>query len=142
MANAIEEALNRANADQRAHAMQTIQEARRVIQNAELEAANLPSGDAAATIARQEQIIEEAKRSIPTETMVHVDEIGPPMNTPAANDNFKSDVVELSPDTKDKIEAIQQGEGNNYLNQNAVDRAMNREPQAYEEPEQQRAMER
>ena len=141
MANAVEEALNRANADQRAHAMQVIEEARRNIQTADLQMANAPSGDAKAIIARNEQIIEDAKRSIPVETMQSVDEISPPLNTPPMHGQSNSNVIELHPDMHSDIESVQQSGGNNYLNENAVDRALARpaqESQNYEE--QQRAM--
>ncbi len=141
MANSVEDALSRASAEQRERAMQTIEEARRNIQSTTMQPGDM-SSMSATSIAHNAQVIEDAKRTIPFETMQHVDEIGPPMNTPAANDNYQSNVIEIDPNTQSKIEQIQQGEGNNYLSGNAVDRAMARQPQEYDRGDQQRAMER
>jgi len=147
MANAVEDALNRGSAEQRERAMQTIEEARRNIQMNNVQMGDI-SSTSAANVAHQAQVIEDAKRTIPFETMQHVDTVSPPMNTPPVNASqtqgqMNSNVIELHPDTKNTIESIEQGEGNNYLNQNAVDRALARQAQetpVYEEPQQQRAM--
>jgi hypothetical protein len=142
MANSVEDALNRASAEQRDRAMQIIEEARQNINTASLQKGNFPSSDADATIARNEQIIEEAKRTIPVETMQHVETVSPPMNTPPMQGQSNSNVIELHPDVRSDIESIEQSGGNNYLNQNAVDRALARQGQENPqyEPEQQRAM--
>ncbi|EHQ29758.1 hypothetical protein [Mucilaginibacter paludis] len=134
MANAVEDALNRASAEQRERAMATIGEARRNILNADIQMAYSPSGDAATIKARNEQIIEEAQRSIPAETMQSVDSVSPPMNTPPMHGMVNTEPIALNPEFKSTIESIEQGGGNNYLNPNAVDRAMAR--QAYEAPQQ------
>lgn len=129
MPNAVEDALNRMNADQRAQADQTIEDARRKIQSAEMQMGNAPSGDIAATIAQNEQIIAEAQRSIPAETMQSVDSISPPMNTPPMHGMVNSTQIEVNSTFKSQIESIEQSGGNNYLNTNAVDRALAREGQ-------------
>ena len=129
MANAVEDALNRMNADQRAQVNQTIEEARRNIQTAELQAAHSPSSDAATIIARNQQVIDEARRSIPIETMKSVDEVSSPMTTPPMHGNINPEPIELHPDMQADIESVQQTGGNNYLNENAVDRAMARPSQ-------------
>jgi hypothetical protein len=147
MANAVEDALNRATPEQREKAMQTIEEARRNIQMNNVQMGDISSTEAA-NVAHNAQVIEDAKRTIPFETMQHVDTVSPPMNTPPMNapamhGQMNSNVIELHPDTKNTIESIEQGEGNNYLNQNAVDRALARQAQEMppiNEPQQQRAM--
>ena len=123
MANAIEEALNRASEEQRAKAQQVIAEARRNIQLVSMRD-DIPPSE---ITARQTEIIEEAKRNIPFETMQDVDSISPPLPTPSINANYNSTVVNLHADTQQTIESIEQGEGNNYLRENAVDRAMARQ---------------
>ncbi|RKR84194.1 hypothetical protein BDD43_4421 [Mucilaginibacter gracilis] len=142
MANAVEDALNRANAEQRERAMATIEEARRNILNADIQMANSPSGDFAVIKSRNEQIIDEAQRSIPVETMQSVDSVSAPMNTPPMHGIVNSEPVELNPTFRSTIESIEQGSGNNYLNQNAVDRAMTRTPQESQSHDQQQSMER
>ena len=124
MANAVEEALNRANPEQRAKAQQVIEEARRNIKLVSMRD-DIPPSEIAA---EQKQIIEEAKRNIPFETMQEVDEISPPLPTPSTKE-VNPKVVQLHPDTIENIEAIERSGGNNYLRENAVDRAMDRQPQ-------------
>jgi hypothetical protein len=79
MANAIEDALNRASAEQQAKNNQVIEEARRYIQLVSVRDDITPTDPAARNI----QAIEEAKRTILFETMQDVDSIDPPLNTPA-----------------------------------------------------------
>ncbi len=139
MANAVENALNRASEVQRARAQQAIEEARANIKLVSMQPGDVtPSG--ASSIAHHAQVIEEAKRTIPFETMQHVDEIGPPLNTPSANGQYTSKVVELHPNVQSTIENIEQGEGNNYLRENAVDRAMARPSQDIQRDDQQQAL--
>lgn len=128
MANAVEDALNRASAEQRERAMATIEEARRNIQTTNMQMGDISSTDAA-SVARNAQIIEEAKRNIPFETMQHVDTVSPPLNTPPMHGRSNSNVIELHPDMQADIQAVEQSGGNNYLNQNAVDRALARQSQ-------------
>ncbi|MBE2288942.1 MAG: hypothetical protein IAE95_05265 [Chitinophagaceae bacterium] len=139
MANAVENALNRASDEQRARAQQAIEEAR-----ANIKLVSMQPGDVTASgansIAHNAQVIEEAKRNIPFETMQHVDEIGPPLTTPSANGQYTSKVVELHPNVQSTIENIEQGEGNNYLRENAVDRAMTRPSQDIQRDDQQQAL--
>lgn len=140
MANAIEAALNRASEEQRAKAQQVIEEARRNIKLVSMRDDITPDE----SIAKQKEIIEEAKRNIPVETMQDVDTISPPLPTSNDKANYNSKVVQLHPQTQETIERIEQGEGNNYLRENAVDRAMERQAQETHEREQQQqqAMER
>lgn len=126
MSNAVENALNRASEEQRARAQQVIEEARQNIRLVSVQQMNDMSPSGADTIARNAQIIEEAKRTIPTETMKEVDSIGSPLTTPSTQGNYNATVVELHPNVQSTIENIEQGEGNNYLRENAVDRAMER----------------
>jgi len=136
MANAVEEALNRAGAEQRAKAQQVIEEARRNIKLVSVRDDITPTE----SVAKQTEIIEEARRNIPFETMQDVDSISAPLPTPAYNGNYNSKVVELHPQTQDTIERIEQGEGNNYLRENAMDRAMQRQAQEPPQTEQQQAL--
>ncbi len=140
MANAVEDVLNRASEQQRTKAQQVIEEARRNIKLVSMRDDITPSE----SVAKQREIIEEAKRNIPFETMQDVEEITPPLPTPNNKAAYTSKVVSLHPDTKDTIERIEQGEGNNYLRENAVDRAMQRQEQQtpQQEPEQQQAISR
>ncbi|MGY3213942.1 hypothetical protein [Mucilaginibacter sp. HD30] len=130
MANAVEDALNRAKADQKEKAMQTIDEAQRNINSASFQMGNFQSPEAADIISRNEQIIAEARRSIPFETMQSVDSVSPPMTTPPTHGVVNAEPIELNSNFKSNIENIEQGSGNNYLNQNAVDRANARQEQA------------
>lgn len=136
MANAVEEALNRASEEKRAKAQQVIDEARRNIKLVSMRD-DIPPSE---ITAQQAQIIEEAKRNIPFETMQEVDEISPPLPTPSTLGNYNSTVINLHPDTQANIESIEQGDGNNYLRENAVDRAIARqsqETQAWDQQQQQ-----
>lgn len=137
--NAVEAALNRASEEQRAKAQQVIEEARRNIKLVSMRD-DIPPSEIAA---QQTQIIEEAKRNIPFETMQEVDEISPPLPTPSTKEADPK-VVQLHPQTQETIERIEQGEGNNYLRENAVDRAVERQsqetPPLEQQQEQQRAM--
>lgn len=136
MANAIEEALNRASQEQRERAQQVIAEARRNIKLVSMRD-DIPQSE---IIAQQTQIIEEAKRNIPFETMMDVDSIAPPLPTPSMKE-ANPNVIHLNANFQSTIESIQQGEGNNYLQDNAVDRAMNRESlDIQQEQERQQAM--
>ena len=128
MANAVEEALNRGSEEQKARAHKVIEEARRNIQLVSVRDDITPTE--ADTVARQAKIIEEAKQKIPFETMRDVDEISAPLPTPNNKAAYTSKVVELHPDTAANIEAIEQGGGNNYLRENAVDRALARQKEA------------
>ncbi len=136
MANAIEDALNRASPEQKERNKQVIEEARRniklvsMLQMEDITPANADS------VARQAQIIEEAKRNIPFDTMQEVDSISPPLNTPSTKE-ANSKVIQIHSDVEAKIESVQQGEGNNYLRENAVDRAMQRQTQESPASEQQ-----
>jgi hypothetical protein len=132
MANAVEEALNRAK---RAEIDKTIGNAQREIDSAKMQMGNDPNSNMAATIAQNEQIIAEARHSIPFESMQSVDSISPPMNTPAAHGLSNPEPVNLNPTFQMHIEKIQQGPGNNYLNENAVDRAMDQQSQAAQQIE-------
>jgi len=123
--NAVEAALNRASEEQRLRAQQVIEEARQNIRLVSVRE-NITSTEADSA-ARNAQVIEEAKRNIPFETMKDVDSIGPPLDTPSATGNYNSRVVELHPNIQSTIENIEQGDGNNYLRENAMDRAMNRQ---------------
>lgn len=140
MANAVENALNRASAEQREKAQQIIEEARRNIKLVSMRDDVTPSdGDA---ITKNAQAIEEAKRAIPFETMQDVDSISAPLPTPAQHGNYNSKVVELHPDTQATIEQIEQGAGNNYLRENAVDRAIDKPAQEIQQLEQQQGYSR
>jgi predicted ribosome quality control (RQC) complex YloA/Tae2 family protein len=136
MANAIEDALDRASAEQQAKAQQVIEEARRNIKLVSVRD-DITTTDAD-SIAKNAQAIEEAKRAIPFETMKDVESIDPPLDTPAPRGYYNSTVVELHSNTQTNIEQIEQGEGNNYLRENAVDRAMARPAQEVdrEQPQQ------
>lgn len=138
MANAVEDALNRASAAQRAKAQQVIEEARRNIKLVSMRDDITPSE----SVTKQREIIEEAKRNIPSETMQDVEEITPPMPTPNNKAAYTTKVVELHPQTQDTIERIEQGEGNNYLRENAVDRTLQRQQQEIppNEPQQEQAL--
>lgn len=140
MGNAVEDALNRASAEQRARAYQAIEEARRNIRLVSVRDDITPSDTD--TIAKNAKTIEEAKQAIPYDTMKDVDEVTPPPPTPTQNEHADSKVVDLHPDTQETIEQIEQGDGNNYLRENAVDRAMERQSQEVPPHEQQQVMER
>lgn len=135
MANAIEGALNRASAEQREKAQQVIEEARRNITLVSMRDDITPTD--ADSISRNAQIIEEAKRNIPFETMQDINTVSPPLPTPSNTANYHSKIVGLHPHTQATIEHIEQGDGNNYLRENAVDRAMARQPQEVQGWEQQ-----
>lgn len=135
MANAIEDALNRASAEQRERALAAIEEARRNIKLVSVRD-DITPGEAD-SISRHAHTIEEAKRVIPFETMKDVDSIDPPMNTPPlARSHYNSTVVEINQSTQSNIEYIEQNGGNNYLRENAVDRAMARPPQEIQQEQQ------
>lgn len=138
MANAIEEALNRASAEQREKALQAIEEARRNIKLVSVQQEITPTD--ADAISKNAQIIEEAKRHIPFDTMKDVDSIDPPLNTPSARGYYNSTVVEIHPDTQSNIESIEQSGGNNYLRENAVDRAIARPTQEIQPEQKQQAL--
>ncbi len=138
MANAVEEALNRASSEQQARNQQVIDEARRNIKLVSVRDDITPS--AADSAARNAQTIEEAKRAIPFETMKDVDHVSPPLPTPSNRGYYNSTVIELHSQTQSNIEQIEQGEGNNYLRENAVDRALSRPSQQQERDEQQHVM--
>lgn len=141
MSNAVENALSRASDEQRARAQQVIEEARSNIKLVSMQPGDVtPAGGN--SVAYNAQVIEEAKRSIPFETMQHIDEIGPPLNTPTTNGQYASKVVELHPNVQSTIENIEQGEGNNYLRENAVDRAMLRPCHDLQHPDQQHILNR
>ncbi len=142
MANAIEDALSRASAEQRERAQQAIEEARQNIKLVSMRQMGDISSTDADSVARNAQIIEEAKRTIPAETMKDVNEISPPLNTPSARGYYNSNVIEIHPNVQSQIETIEQGEGNNYLRENAVDRAMARPSQEMGYEPQQQAMSR
>ncbi len=140
MANAMEDALNRASPEQKAKNQQVIEEARNNIKLVSIQQMDDISPSGADSIARNAQVIEEAKRNIPFETMQDVDSIGPPLQT-ATTKEANSKVVSLNASVQASIESIEQGEGNNYLRENAVDRAMERQPQNMPiEPDRQHAM--
>ncbi len=140
MANAIETALNRASTEQRERAQQVIEEARRNIKLVSVrDDISATDGDA---IARNAHTIEEAKRNIPFETMKDVDDVSPPLPTPANRGYYNSTIKELHPNEQSNIESIERGEGNNYLRENAIDRAMARQKQEMQRTEQQQALER
>lgn len=120
--NAIEAALNRASPEQRERAQQVIEEARR---NITLVSDRTPEQVAA----EQAKVIEEARRNIPFETMQDVDEISSPRPTPDNSTKDFSKVVRLDAGTQENMESIGNGVGNNYLNENAVDRALERQSQ-------------
>ena len=140
MANAVEDALNRASAEQKERNQQVIEEARSNIKLVSMQPGDM-SSTSADSLARNAQIIEEAKRNIPFETMQSVDSVGPPLNTPHTIEP-NSKVVELHPNVQSTIESVEQGDGNNYLRGNAVDRAMTRQPQDMQRDDQQQAMSR
>ncbi len=136
MANAVENALSRINAEQRAKAEQVMAEARRNIRLVSLRDDLSPSD--ADSLASNARIIDEAKRTIPFDTMRDVDTISAPLPTPNNRANYSSKVVCLNPETYDRIELIEQNGGNNYLNENAIDRALTRQSQEVSQPEQHR----
>lgn len=127
MANAVEAALNRMSAEQRQKAEQVIEEARRNIKLVSVRDDITPSDGE--HITKQAQVIEEARRKIPFDTMKDVNEISAPLPTPNDKAGYTSKIVALHPDTQDKIESIEQGDGNNYLQENAIDRVMARQPE-------------
>lgn len=134
MANAIKEALNRASQEAKLRNQQVIDEARRNIKLVSMQQLDDVTPSGAETISRNAQIIEEARRNIPIETMQEVDNIGPPLNTPpTAPSNAK--VVQINAHTQQSIESIEQGPGNNYLRETAMDRAMARSAQEQPLPE-------
>lgn len=138
MGNAVEDALSRASAEQRARAYQAIEEARRNIKLVSMREEITPSD--ADKIAQNAKTIEEARQAIPYETMKDVDEVTSPPPTPTQNEHANSKVVDLHPDTQETIEQVEQGEGNNYLRENAVDRALERPSQEVPPNEQQQVM--
>lgn len=131
MKNAVESALARASEEQRARAYQAIEEARNNIKLVSMQQVEDISPTAADAVARNAQIIEEAKRTIPVETMRDVDAIEPPMTTPSMRGHANSMPITLDENVQHNIERIGQEGGNNYLHENAVDRAQQRPPQNY-----------
>ena len=140
MANAIENALSRASVEQQEKAQQVIEEARRNIKLVSVRDDITPSN--ADSTSRNAQVIEEAKRNIPFETMKDVDSILPPLNTPSARGYYNSNIIELHPNVQSNIEGIEQGDGNNYLRENAVDRATTRPSQEIQQEQQQQSISR
>lgn len=138
MANAIEAVLNRASQEQRDRAQQVIEEARRnikLVSNRD----DIPT-TGVDSVSKNTHTIEEARRVIPFETMKDVDSIDPPLNTSLPRGNYNSTVVEIHSNTQSNIESIEQGEGNNYLRENAVNRAMARPERNIEQEEKQQAL--
>jgi hypothetical protein len=143
MANAVEDVLSRANPEQKVRNQQVIEEARRNIKLVSMQQMDDISPSGGDAIARNAQIIEEAKRNIPFETMRDVDSVSPPLPTPSNRGYVNSTVIELHPNVQSTVENIEQGGGNNYLQENAIDRAMARESQEMQAVEEhQQAMSR
>ena len=94
---------------------------------------------------KNEQDMQAAKEKLSSTNMKEVENISAP-NVPNAITKVNSSSVankQVDEVTKDNINSIQKSEGNNYLNQNAVDRAMDRTPQEPPRPPQpQKEMER
>lgn len=137
MANAVEDALNRASPETQARNWEIIAEARRRLELVSM------NGQEVGTprTPTDAEVFEEARRNIPVATMQDVDHVSSPLATPTSLP-AKSNVVDLHADTRANIENIEQGGGNNYLRENAMDRAMNRQPQELQREEPQREMER
>lgn len=131
MKNAVESALARASEEQRVRAYQVIEEARNNIKLVSIQHTEDISPTAADAVARNAQIIEEAKRAIPVETMKEVDAIEPPMVTPSTRGHVNSMPIKLDENVEQNIERIGEAGGNNYLHENAVDRAQQRPAQNY-----------
>jgi hypothetical protein len=141
--NAVQQALDRADPQQRARNEAAIEEARRTIRLVSMQQMDDITPSGAESIARNAQIIEEAKRNIPFETMQDVNEVAPPGIRPANSSSLRGfDNLQPSEQTQATIHSIEQGEGNNYLQGNAVDRAQARQPQEMQVQEPQRVNER
>ncbi|NNV54892.1 hypothetical protein [Limnovirga soli] len=91
---------------------------------------DISSSDASSK-AKNVQIIEEFIRNIPFETMTDVDTISPPLNTPSTRSHYNSNIIELHSHTQSTIENIEKRAGNIHLRENAVDRAMAKQPQEF-----------
>ena len=130
MPNSVDDALARASAEQRERAQQTIEEARSKIQAAQMQPGDM-SSMTASEISHNTQVIEDANRTMPPEpALQHVTEVSSPPPTPPVHGHVDATPIELNADTKANIESIQQYGGNNYLNENAVDRAIGRQHNA------------
>jgi len=93
---------------------------------------------------KNEQVIQSAKEKLPDVNMKEVDSISP-QNVPNTNAKANPSSVankQLDEATKDNVTSIQRGEGNNYLNQNAVDKALERPSKEPTPPQPQKEMER
>jgi len=146
MANAIEDALNRASAKDK----QTIEAAKSHISSIEnvdkgaaskTEKTNSVEEALGRTSDKDKQTIEAGKSHI--SSIENADKVSPsnaPSNTPANPKDL--DKMQLNPETKSNIESVQQGQGNNYMYQNAVDRAQARPPQEPQKAQPQQDKER
>ncbi len=140
MSNAIEDALGRANAQQREKAQQAIEEAQRNIKLVSMHDEITPTDTN--SITKNVQIIEEAKGRILFDTMKDVISVSSPLPIPSKTGNYHSNVVKLHPRPQSTVEHIEQGEGKNYLRENAVDRAGTRQTHEAQGDEQQQAIAR
>ena len=148
MANAMQDALNRAS---KSPGFKEAQEALKTnnvslaVNNTDRAATqNTPSNDNSVeaalnrTSSQDKQVIEAGKSHI---TMVkNADEITP-QNTPS-NKPVNTKEQQLSANTQENIESVQQGKGNNHRYENAMDRAQERPTQESYKPEPQPEKER
>jgi hypothetical protein len=136
MANAIEEALNRASPEARAKAQQVIAEARNNIPTVSIKGVDSVSSQGNPSIKSNDQVMAEARQNIPAGTMKDVKTIEQPLGTPS-NKEANPKVIELNAGAQSNIESIQQKGNDNYLHQdqNAVGQALDRQSKAKQSPE-------
>ena len=86
---------------------------------------------------KSQTIMQEARQNIPGETMKDVDQHSAPNPTPSENraNPIGLENKTLNAETQSRIETTQQSQGNNYMCQNAVDRAQERPSQEPQTPE-------
>ena len=124
MANAMEEALSRASAEQRARNEEVIEAARRnipVLSTQEAEAMKT---------ARQAEVIEEARHTIPFDTMRDADSVDAPnIRARAAKKANGFTQPQFNPDMHATVDDMQRAPDNNYQSPNAVDVALARGPE-------------
>ena len=148
MANAMQDALNRASKSQGFKEAQEALKANNVslaVNNTDMATTqNTPSNDNSVeaalnrTSGQDKQVIEAGKSYI---TMIkNADEVTPQITPSKAPANTKEQ--QLSADTQENIESVQRGQGNNHRYENAMDRALARPTQETYKPEPQPEKER
>ena len=160
MANALEDALKRASQNKEfQQARETLQQSGVKVASNDNKVASLAvdntqgsSNSVEAALKRaspetgekSQQVMQEARQNIPGDTMKEVNQPSAPNTTPSENRSnpFGLEKKTVNADTQSRVETTQQSQGNNYMYQNAVDRAQERPTQQPQKAEPQQDKER